>query len=327
MTKQWQALCALFITTALFGCSGGGGGGSGSGGLTTKIYTDWSSVDPPENVAATGISQDTLYDVDADAPFDSKGISTSSTATIRYRADETIERIDILVPDVISLSWNEATGDFIVDNVGVEDPWVIAADSAKTELGVLFNPREMLSPKWEYQTFGAWATGQGVSGAIGGISVGTSTPDDRIRESFFDDLKLLGDPVTFTGHSAGIYIDSKGTAYYTKSDLSMDVEFFNNRLLLNTENTYKTDLADPIDGVPVLDNDLNMVGELFYIDGINAFTGVVSANGDAAGMSGTSTGRFYGPEVQELGGVFSLSGKSSPEYYSGAYGAARPSVP
>ena len=55
-----------------------------------------------------------------------------------------------------------------------------------------------------------------------------------------------------------------------------------------------------------------------YAAGTNTFTGNVTATG----LSGTSTGRFYGPSAQELGGVFSLSGAGM-EHYAGGYGAKR----
>jgi hypothetical protein len=40
----------------------------------------------------------------------------------------------------------------------------------------------------------------------------------------------------------------------------------------------------------------------------------------AGGLTGNSTGQFYGPNAEELGGVFLLQG-SGVETYAGAYGA------
>ena len=78
--------------------------------------------------------------------------------------------------------------------------------------------------------------------------------------------------------------------------------------------------------MPNLPN-LQVTGTLTYAENINSFTGPVSAFGAIGNMTGTSTGQFYGPVAEELGGVFSLTGDESLEHYSGAYGAARPSVP
>lgn len=319
MGKPLWILCTLITTTILFGCGGGGGGG-GSGGLTTTLFIDWSSVEPPENVGLTGISQDTDYDVDPDNPpftITDHGVSTGSTATIRYRADGSIERIDVVTP-YIALSWNEAKGDSVFYAPG--DPWVIAASATELELGVLFNPLEMdPADAWEYQTFGAWATGRGIdTGAIGAMSVGTPTPGDAIPAPQSD----LG-AVTFTGHSAGIYTTSDGEeAYLTTSAVSVDVNFFDRELILNTTGTTLTNVetGDPwTNGPPPT---LDVTGTLTYATGVNSFTGSVTANGATGGMTGQSTGQFYGPLAEELGGVFSLSGAEK-EYYSGAYGAAQ----
>ena len=205
----------------------------------------------------------------------------------------------------------------IVDAAG--EPWVIAGDSAQSELGVLFNPLEMAPAEaWEYQTFGVWATGRGVSGAIGAITVGTPTAGVNIPLPDTDQ----GD-VTFTGYSAGIYTSSDGTAAYrTKSDVSVAVNFFERELVFNTTGTTLTDIEtnqEWTDSPPTLD----VTGVLTYASGVNAFTGKVTTNGTTGGMTGQSTGQFYGPVAEELGGVFSLSGDQY-EYYSGAYGAARP---
>jgi hypothetical protein len=41
----------------------------------------------------------------------------------------------------------------------------------------------------------------------------------------------------------------------------------------------------------------------------------------SGGLSGNSTGQFYGPNAEELGGVFFLKAGSGVESYRGAYGA------
>lgn len=327
MTKQWQALCALVISTALFGC--GGGGGTGSGGLTTNIFTTWSAVDPPENVAATGISQDADYNADPDNPpvsVTNYGVSKNTdplpTVTIRYRADGTIERIAVVTPNVV-LSWDETTGDTITDADG--DPWVIATDSAESEMGILFNPLEMdPAEAWEYQTFGVWATGRGINGAIGAMSVGTPTPDNAIPTFDRD--------ITFTGYSAGIYALSDGTvdgtaAYRTESDVTVTLNFADpaHELVFRTSGTKLTDIETGTEWT-VNPPSLDMLGTLSYTSDKNTFTGAVTATGLNAVLTGESTGQFYGPVAEELGGVFSLSGQVNEqnEYYSGAYGAARP---
>jgi hypothetical protein len=73
--------------------------------------------------------------------------------------------------------------------------------------------------------------------------------------------------------------------------------------------------------------DLDLRGStLSYAAGTNRFSGGVSTVGTSLGnINGTTTGQFYGPSAQELGGVFFLQSSDTTtaftETYSGAYGA------
>ena len=315
-----RKLCLLFFVFVLIlsGCGGGGGGGGG-GGLTTTIFTDWSSVNPPEIVKLTGLSQDTEFKIDPDDPpfvITDYGVSTGATATVKYRADGSIERIDVNTP-YIDLTWNEAAGD-IISNDG---PMIFAGDPNVLKFGVFFNPLEMPpADAWEYQTFGAWADARPIAaGAVGALSVGTPTPGNAIP--------LLGN-ATFTGHSAGIYTISSGTAVFvTESAVTVDANFLDRELAFRTTGTTLLNIEDgkqwgdsQVGPPPTLD--ITSVGPLRYDPGVNRFTGDVSAPG-LTGLTGKTTGQFYGPAAEELGGVFSLTGADGREHYSGAYGAAK----
>jgi hypothetical protein len=321
MKKLWLWSCSMFFVATLFGCGGGGGGG-GSGGLTTQIFTDWDSVDPPGSVQLTGLSQDTEFaEGPGDPPFDitDLGVSQGSTATIRYRANGTIERIDIVTPYVglpnVGLSWNEATGDIISDG----GPFVYAGDPNVLRLGVFYNPLHPDADPWEYQTFGAWADARPIdAGTVGALSVGTHTPDNAIP------VGVIGEVVHFTGRSAGIYTAGDGeTAYVTKSAVSVDVNFWDRELAFSTTGTEFRDISDMDPLVPFVDAlnlDMSTLpGEpLRYNKDVNRFEGNVYA----VDLAGQATGQFYGPAAEELGGVFSLKGMGgSLETYSGAYGA------
>jgi hypothetical protein len=64
---------------------------------------------------------------------------------------------------------------------------------------------------------------------------------------------------------------------------------------------------------------LRMTGTLNYASGSNQFSGAISTDG---GMTGSATGRFYGPAAQEIGGTFSATGPGV-QSYGGAFGGAR----
>ncbi len=317
MKNLWLKCFCMCLVATLFGCGGGGGGGGG-GGLTTTIFTDWAAVNPPVKLALTGLSQDTVYELVAgNPPFDitvDEFNTANVTATITYRANGSIERIDIATPR-IALSWDETAGDIISDG----GPLVLAGDANVLKFGVFYNPLNAAADPWEYQTFGAWADARPIAaGAVGALSFGTPTPGGAIP------VGVIGEVVPFTGHSAGIYTTSDGTsAYLTQSTVTVGVDFEGLSMVLNTHGTTLTNIetGDPwTNGPPPT---LDVTGTLTYVDGVNSFSGNITANGATGGMTGTSTGQFYGPAAQELGGVFSLTGDNSLEHYSGAYGAAR----
>jgi hypothetical protein len=75
---------------------------------------------------------------------------------------------------------------------------------------------------------------------------------------------------------------------------------------------------------------LNTSGTLTYDSGVNKFSGALTTvgGGDARGttavtpMTGTATGKFYGPTAQEIGGTFAVSGGGTTGYL-GAFGGKR----
>jgi len=64
---------------------------------------------------------------------------------------------------------------------------------------------------------------------------------------------------------------------------------------------------------------LDLTGSLSYNAGSNQFTGNVNNTGST--LTGTATGRFYGPAAQEIGGTFGLTGSAG--YYGGGFGAKK----
>lgn len=313
----------ILLCSALFFLSGCGGGGGGGGGRVASTpppppvappsptkFTQWSAVTLGETVEFDdGISQDATFTAPGPAVtgIDDQGVSSSSSATIKYQDDGSIERISIDTPST-SVTWDAVTGD-IIDDIGIA---VLLSDQGKENVGVLVNPLHA-DLDWEYQTYGIWATGCGTgSGTIGGITVGTPTTGSAIPKD---------GNATFVGISSGIYVDAAGTGdYLTTSDVRVDVDFFNRQLDLTTSNTMKSDSLNPFSGVSSPADNLNMTGTLIYDSEVNSFASLPDGVSTTSGLVGTSDGRFYGPNAEELGGVFSLFG-AGVESYIGAYGA------
>ncbi|NOQ51247.1 MAG: hypothetical protein GQ578_03360 [Desulfuromonadaceae bacterium] len=312
MSKTFLPLtvaCCLLLAL-LSGCGGGGGGGGAAAATTTLAsFIKWSSITPPDTITIEGISQDANYTTlnNVVTGIVDEVVSTSSSATLEYANDGSLERVTIDTPHT-DVTWDRASGDFLTVASGV----VAVSDPTGADVGIAI---DALDPaiNWEYQTFGIWETGRGTgSGTAGAITVGAPTTGSAIP--------VVGD-ATFTGIAAGFYVDAPGTnEYLTASVVTVDVDFLNLELDFNSTGTQKIKLIPSgITNVITAASNLDMSGTLSYAAGTNLFTGTVTATG----LSGNSTGQFYGPNAEELGGVFFLEGAGGVETYGGAYGAAQ----
>ena len=93
--------------------------------------------------------------------------------------------------------------------------------------------------------------------------------------------------------------------------MDTSVNFFKREVYFNTSTTLQT--LNPTTGT-LNNSTLNMTGTLNIAPGTNQFTGAVTT---AGGLTGTATGRFYGPAVQEIGGTFSTTGTGGQSYVGG----------
>ena len=162
---------------------------------------------------------------------------------------------------------------------------------------------------WSYQSFGVWdSLSSGVNARMYASSFGTPTQASA--------LPMTG-AATFTGKLAGSYVSAANEGSLAAADVSVAVDFATRSLsVTSTGTTITRDLstATPAPG-------LDLKGTLTYSAGSASFSGTLT---NAAGsMNGDSSGRFYGPAAEELGGMFALKSATTPESMVGAYGAKR----
>lgn len=292
----------------LTGCGGGGGSGSSSTSTVTSLVK-WSAFTPPGTVVASGYSANADY-TEA-APFQISGIggqsydTGASSAEITYRSDSTISKFKITTPNG-TFTWDEAAGDTIDET----NPEIVGvANSVPNSFAILV---DALALGWEYQTLGAWQTGLGTgSGTIGSISVGAPTPGAGIPTT---------GTAVFAGNVQGIHVDSAGAQYYVVGDVVVATDFAARAMSLATTNTSTISIPGIVT-TPA--PSLELSGSMTYAPATNSFAGAMSS---AGGMVGTTRGQFYGPNAEEVGGVFIVqtpAGQANPEYYQGAYGAVR----
>ncbi len=152
-----------------------------------------------------------------------------------------------------------------------------------------------------YTSFGDWSqcsancTVNGGTTAVNGVYVwGSATAPGNIPTtgSAIYGGQFDGDYISPTGAKTSV----SGTQG-TSGGMTAIVNFATRNIAFSTSGTT---------GGPNLD----MFGNLTYAAGQNLFVGTVNS----ATMKGTASGRFFGPNVEEIGGVYSLSGGSAGHY-------------
>jgi hypothetical protein len=298
------------ITVSLAGLTACGGGGGGSS--TLSPFVNFSSIATGTSVLISGDSYQGTYSYNV-ATSTVTGLTTGShqagasyTGTYGTGRFPTVATIDSAAGT--SITWSGSAGDTF--GTLVLDSRVDAVVSANGQnYGLVANPTQF---GFEYQTFGTWVTGAGTgSGTYGFISVGNQTSPSSVPTT---------GTATYTGVTGGRYSDSNGADYFTSSSMSATADFAARSLAFSTNGTAATrDLLNTSSAT-----NLNLSGSLSYTAGSASFSGSVSTTGVGTGgsaLTGTATGRFYGPTAQEIGGTFAV--QSGNEFYGGAFGASR----
>jgi hypothetical protein len=278
--------------------------------MPVRQFTAWSAVQSNSRVDVNGMSRSananfTIQpngDVVITSLAPSSAVDTGSTSMrLTYGSNRSLTGVDLRAPGV-SESWeNGLRGDTVGCGAGACE----ASDAAGTSVYTGVDP---FSVNFEYQTFGIWAIGGMTSGNVGAISIGAPTPVNAIP--------TVGS-ATYTGGSAGYYADAAGNVFASSAAMTSNVDFGARTVGFSTSGTAIANVATPPTAAPGLD----ISGNLTYQAGGNQFTGpVTSAN---AVLSGTADGRFYGPNAEEIGGVYSLRSGGPLESMLGSFGGRR----
>jgi hypothetical protein len=276
-TLMLAALCAC-------GSSGGGGGGSGDSGALVPPFTSFADTKPNQTVVLDGRA------ATANENNDIVTLNPHSDASVElsYNGDGVLKTLSINTPQ------SRVT----LDRGVCDGPVCAATNASETAVGIFIDPNVA---QWNYQSFGVWAEQVGASAFVGGaISVGAPTAA----------LPSVG-KATFTGVAGGLYGDSTGS-YFTAASMTADVDFGSQSIGFSTEGTK---LISTSGGNSFSSTGLNLTGDFSYKSGVNAFIGGVQTVGvgPAGGgpLTGTGSGKFYGPAAQEIGGVYSLQGSGA----------------
>jgi hypothetical protein len=307
------------------GGGGSGGGGGGGGGSNTPVpFTSFSAVQFGQPVQATGMSQ--TVSATTNPVLGSLNV-TSTTVNPVDTASSGAQLTYGVPPPITAFSFSTPQSSIAFSGINVQCTLGTGAcrGSNFTTMAVVVNPLDPPNPTlaWNYQSFGYWLVTPSVSTALAGaISFGNVTPVTGIPKS--------GPAATYNGLSSGTYVDPSGAVFEHAAQMTSTVNFNARSVAFSTTGTTISPLnvASPVSAFA-----LNLSGTLTYGAGSNQFSGPVTTPGGTVNsvvtpaMTGTATGRFYGPTAQEIGGVFSLKATTnpgtSPQTMLGGFGGKR----
>lgn len=296
-----KTVAFLIVASTLSACGGGGGGG---GSVPVTAFTTWRTDVAGKSILVNGDGKQVSYTYDLRSDL----ITQISDPPLDGAASAifTFDNASVLTGLLLS-SAGTTVGNFGAGDIGIlaADSDFVDADDRFSSRAIVSNPRSLA---WDYQSFGVWETGLDAdSGYYGAMSLGAATAGTAIPVSGTAD---------FSGKVVGNYVNNAGTGHTVLANLNVRVDWGTQSLNLSTTGTRMTynEAEVPFSANPSLDMSNQT---LSYAAGTNSFSGTLTTPG---GLSGNSSGTFYGPNAQELGGVFFLRG-SGLETYSGAYGA------
>lgn len=311
-TLPGKRIVLLSVSLVLSACGGGGGTAPTPAPtpLVTTAFTSWSAVQPGVTYKADGLGQEVTGEISSGSfsKITPSDVEDGYSAYLTFDSALELTQLTLTTPASTLVVLDKTAADTTFADLtlspGTSPQFVGARNS--TSVAIMAKAIEL---DWDYQTFGIWETNRDslTSRKFGAMSVGTPTVGTAIPGS--------GGAI-FTGYATGSYVSAAGTGTTVFADLTVDANFGTQSLTFSTDNTQTS--SNWVDFA--LDSSLDLNGTLTYTSGTNSFSGTVTSDG---GLTGSSTGQFYGPNAEELGGVFLLQSSvpGSVETYAGAYGA------
>lgn len=298
-----KAVAFLVVASTLSACGGSGGGG---GTVPVTGFTTWRTDVAGKSILVNGDGKQVTYTYDlVNQRIETISVPQDGAASALFTFDNASVLTGLLLSSAGTTVGNFGAGDIGI--LATDGDFVIAENFSSR--AIISNPRSLA---WDYQSFGVWETGLDAgNGFYGAMSLGAPTAGTAIPGS---------GTANFGGKVVGSYVNSAGTGHTVLANLNVGVDWGTRLLTLETSGSQMS-----ADGVSFsLNPSLDMNNQtLSYAPGTNGFSGTLTTGATATspgGLSGNSSGKFYGPNAQELGGVFFLQGNGL-ETYSGAYGA------
>ncbi|MEL6645330.1 MAG: transferrin-binding protein-like solute binding protein [Pseudomonadota bacterium] len=294
MSYTFKPIALSLLTCALQACSSGSSGGFSSGGASGFTGT----------VSATGsaIAADTTTN-----PSDGSIAFADAAPT----AGPLLE-FDVVNDQLTEIRVSDSEVDIVLDLTDPDTRFATLPDGlaiATPDLSAvaIFGAEPRIT--FEHQTFGAWMAGPTTgSGTAGAGTFGDPTPTSNAPIN-------IG---VYRGIGTGIYQTDDGDVFVTSNNFNVSIRPAEDRLTISSNNTVGVNVAT---GEEMTLNTLNFNFGFGVLSGIT-FTADVA---DLDDRTGTATGTFYGPNAEELGGVFQV--KDATSSHIGAFGTERITAP
>jgi hypothetical protein len=268
------------------------GGGSSSSTTTTSTpstpttiesFTAWSATTANVPVAMTDGSSSSIDLLGNISQSDSSG-----SATFTRDANNSYTLISPTASTGNSAIFSAALGDTLQSSFSSAN--TTALNKAQTTIGLFANPSTF---SFDFQTYGVWGSYGLATGNSFALSDGSASPTSAIPSA---------GGLTYTGGSAGYFVDTNKFAYLTNATMVANLSFNTRTFIFTTTNTV---IQGAPNGNVNTNANLNMTGVITYIAGTNNFIGTVTTT---SGMTGKINGKFYGPGVNEIGGTYAVYG-------------------
>jgi len=282
------------MLTLLSACGGGGGGDSST--LGTNLQAVSVSVSRTGKGVEVGVSG---FNEGSQSVTATSGITNTDNASGGATANSAGSLLSVTATAAQAVAnFSTASGDTFRD--ARPNTLSLATKADGTAQGAFSK-----TSAFDYQSFGAWEQDLDTGGGrIAAVSLGDNTPAAAIPTN---------GSLTYNGALSGVYLSPTGTRYFTGGDVELRADFANRDLTFNASNTILTqNFIDYISG-----QTLDMQGNLSFAAGSTEFSGIVS---NQVQQNVNVEGEFFGPNADEVGGVFDMRGLQL-ETYIGSFGA------
>jgi hypothetical protein len=312
VSKFCGLLSSVGMLSLLVGCGGG------SNAITYTTFTAPSQVVAGANIKYEGgRSFEGAYTWDTTTQkltSFSGSAETGSSVLARYGTGSTYAQI------VSGTSFTVVPGDsskasFSFD-CGVDSCGTLTADSDYEIFANVAGSNYVVSgdagSNMDYMLYGIWVTGGGTgSGNVGLFTMGPETSVANIPST---------GTATYNGTAVGSYAEADGTDYFVLSDVASTIDFDAGTLTFTNSNSVKA--RTPNDSY-ASDTNLNFSGTGSITSGTNAVTGSSTATIGTNITNMAMGGEFFGPNAENLGGIWAGNDPATLEAYMMAFGATQ----